>query len=120
LNITNETISQARKGDARAQFLVGNEYYHNNTKADYLKALEWYYRSASNGFSNAQCSLGYMYYTGNKSVPADKQMAIQWYAIAASHGNMGAVQMVQHLNAQGFYAQMDQTGIYFGFFFFFF
>lgn len=53
----------ANKGDAKAQYILGLLLEEGRgIQQDLEKAIEWYTKSAENGYANAQYSLGSLYY----------------------------------------------------------
>lgn len=97
----NEGISfltpYAEQGNAHAQFWVA--LFYSNSKADpnspqrqeYDKlALEWYQKSANQGYASAQMNLGfcYQYHLGTAE---DPELAVYWYRKAADQGSETAL-----------------------------
>ena len=74
----------AEKGDAEAQYRIGQLYegapgiIHSGTNA-----LEWYRQSADQGHANAQFSLGRLYVIG-RDVSQDYVQAYKWFILAES------------------------------------
>ena len=60
--------------------------YGLGVKQDYKKAFEWVFKSAEQGNSFGQCSLGWMYENG-RGVEKDLKRAIEWYYKSAEQGN---------------------------------
>lgn len=83
-------LSLAEKGDARAQFSLG-ELYHEGLgiEADIDRAIHWYTRAAEQGHVDAQNNLGIIYADGDEVSP-DYRTAIKWYTLAAEQGDPGA------------------------------
>ena len=52
---------------------------------DYEKAIEWYTKSAEQGYAEAQNNLGVMYDNG-RGVPQDDKQAVYWYTKSAEQG----------------------------------
>ena len=65
-------------------FEKGMKAYKNK---NYIKALEWYQLSASEGNSEAQNKIGNLYYHGN-GVKKDYKEAFRWYKLSAYQGNL--------------------------------
>ena len=63
---------------------------------DYIKAVEWYQKSAERGNSIAQNNLGYMYENG-QGVIQNYTKAIEWYQKAAKQGNTTAKKNLESL-----------------------
>jgi len=55
------------------------------------EAIKWWRRSAENGNSKAQVSLGAMYYDG-KGVAKDMAQALKWHYISIENGSDDAKQ----------------------------
>ncbi len=56
---------------------------------DNKKALQMFEEAARNGDAEAQCRVGYFYWSG-KVGPKDAATAVKWYKLAAEQGNIGA------------------------------
>lgn len=77
----------ARKGNAEAQYSLGNMYYYGNgVTKDYTETAKWYHKSAEQGNEWAQYHLGEMYYYG-RGVTKDYTEAIKWFRKSAEQGN---------------------------------
>lgn len=53
-------------------------------------AVRWYRKSAEEGISGAQNSLGLMYLEGFSSVPQDDRLAFEWFRKSAAQGKLDA------------------------------
>lgn len=80
-------IKAAEKNNYYGQYNLGQLYYYGRLKEgiDYEKALEWYLKSAEQGYTNAQLQTGFIY--GNHKKPVDNEKAVYWYEKAAEKGN---------------------------------
>ena len=79
-------IAQARKGDASAQFEVGECYYYGRgTSVNYTEAVKWYRKAAEQGYARGQHNLGICYQYG-KGVTKDLSEAFKWYRKSAEQG----------------------------------
>ena len=67
-------------------FFEGHKYFEEK---DYNSAVQYYYKSAHMGYSNAQNNLGACYQKG-LGVSQDYTEAVKWYRKAAEQGNAGA------------------------------
>ena len=77
---------RAKKGDAKAQYDLGESYYSGKkVKRDYDEALKWFYRAAKQGNSDAQFMVG-VCYINNKN----EERGMMWYYRAAHNGNRRA------------------------------
>lgn len=86
----NNTFEQykklANKGDAKAQFSLGDCYYYGDgTSKDLNKAVFWYSKAADQCDADAQWSLGRCYERG-EGVPQDPKKAAELYAKAKEQG----------------------------------
>jgi len=85
--------------NAKSQFRVLGEMYYfgkGGVEQDYVEALRWYQKAAEHGNTEAQHTLGVMYYQG-KGAPQDFLMAYQWFSIAAAYGYPAAAQARDNL-----------------------
>ena len=91
----NILIPLAEEGDINAQYNLGNIYgdIFNYLKVGYLKdkkkAFEWFEKAALQGHTEAQHSLGYMYFTG-QGIKQDYQKSFEWELKAANLGHAEA------------------------------
>ena len=81
-----EDMAAAEKGDANAQFKVGNHY---SEKDDYINAAIWWFASAKQGHAEAQNRLGECYYYG-RGVKHDYAEALKWLEEAADQDDAAA------------------------------
>ena len=85
--LLDEYRGKAEKGDASAQFFVGNAYENGSTgKPDAAKAVEWYRKAAEHGHPGAQAHLGWAFQNG-QGVEKNLAEAVSWYRKAAEQGN---------------------------------
>jgi hypothetical protein len=76
----------AQQGDAIAQVLVGEIYYHDREQhLDDAEAMRWFRLSADQDNADAQFHLGEMYAQGH-AVPQDYAESARWYRLAAEQG----------------------------------
>lgn len=90
-----ETLTRlANEGNARAQFRLGDLYYHGNGVAeDEAMAIYWWKKSAASGNAEAMYQIAHAYLfgiTAAKSVPDPDREAALWYFQAASAGHAEA------------------------------
>ncbi|TMQ29385.1 MAG: sel1 repeat family protein [Nitrospirae bacterium] len=79
--------TQAAKGDATAQVLLGALYHFGDgVPQDDVKARQWYEKAAAQGDARAQVNLGGLYDNG-QGVPQDYAKARRWFEKAAAQGN---------------------------------
>ena len=89
----------AEMGDAKAQNGLGVMYYTGEVVTkdasgkimnnDPAAAAGWFYRSAIQGYADAQFNLGLMYANG-EGVAKDEAKAAEWFRKAAEQGNVDA------------------------------
>lgn len=70
-----------RKGDPRAQYRLATLYAGSSDAQAQQKALEWYKKSAAQGFTDACFALGECYEDG-KGTRKNYRQAIRWYKAA--------------------------------------
>lgn len=81
----------AEGGDARAQCIVGEAYFHGRgTDRDYAQAVRWYAPAAAAQQVGAQASLGLCNLRG-WGCPQNSRRAAYWFHRAAKAGNLGAM-----------------------------
>ncbi len=81
----------AAKGEAPAQFEIGQRYADPKAKhRDLKEAALWFERSAKQGYAVAQYRLGALYERG-QGVARDQEVARDWYDRAAQQGNVKAM-----------------------------
>lgn len=82
---------KAEKGDAQAQYRLGQAYDHGRgVEQNYREAAHWYQQSANQGHRDAQFSLGYFYEYG-QGVHIDLEEAVNWYRKSAEQRNTTAL-----------------------------
>ncbi|MDH5432305.1 MAG: sel1 repeat family protein [Gammaproteobacteria bacterium] len=76
----------AEKESARAQWLLGNMYYHGlGTEVSDKKAFDWYLAAAQNDWTDAQYSIGLLYRDG-EGVEKNVDEGFKWLKKAADNG----------------------------------
>ena len=92
-----ESFINAEKGDAEAQWIVGNFYkYGEYVEKDLVEAVKWFRKSAEQDYQWAQYHLGECYLEG-KGVAQDKTEAVKWLRKAAEQGNESAKEKLKSL-----------------------
>lgn len=82
-----ELTPLAKKGDAKAQAILGQMYSSGSgVPQNHAKAAFWYRKAAEQGHVKAQTSLGVMYEMGT-GVPQDEKEAASWFRKAAEQGH---------------------------------
>lgn len=85
--IFQSNIESAKKGDAKAQYVVGYMYYNGKgVPKDYIKAAEWYEKSAESEYTKALNNLAYLYQKG-KGVEKEITKAEQLLLKSANMGD---------------------------------
>lgn len=96
---------QARKGDASAQFQLGECYYNGlGVEKNYEKAVKWYLEAANSGNPKAQYAMGRCYEKG-VGVSRNKEKAKEWYKASAEQG--------YYNNDENINAQAELASIYY-------
>ncbi|MCL2102850.1 MAG: sel1 repeat family protein [Syntrophorhabdaceae bacterium] len=73
----------AEKGDAKAQFNLGNMYLEGRGVAlNDAEAAKWFRSAAEQGVSEAQHNLGAMYFEG-RGVTKNETEAVKWFRLAS-------------------------------------
>src|ERR1039458_7345977 len=63
--------------------------FGDGVPTDEIKAVEWYQKSADQGYAAAQFNLGFRYANG-RGVPKDDIQAVEWYKKTAEQGDAKA------------------------------
>jgi TPR repeat protein len=80
----------AEKGNALAQYYLGEMYYAGKgVVRNFLDAKVWYERAARQGHGSGQYGLGRLYDLGH-GVPQQDEEALRWYRLAAEQGIVAA------------------------------
>ncbi len=78
--------ARAREGDAESQFRLGQMLLHGLGVAfDEAAGLEWYHRSAAQGYERAQFALGEVYKEG-RVTPQDLVQGSMWLSLVMQAG----------------------------------
>lgn len=81
----------ARSGNADAEELIGVMYALGlGVEQDYVRAFEWYLRSAMKGHPGAQSGIGWYYEVGLGMPAPDLTRAYMWYVLSAIGGDPDA------------------------------
>ncbi len=82
-----ESLWLAKLGHPGAQFIVGVMYHEGKeVPQDYKEAMNWYRKSAQQGYSLSQRRIGVLYDKG-LGVPRDSKEAFHWYLKSADQGD---------------------------------
>ncbi len=99
----------ADRGNARAQFFLGEMYLHGTgVKQDYAQALKLERAAAEQGSEEAQYTLGGMYESG-QGVNKDDVQAHVWYSLSASSGDEQAIRRKAALETALSSSQLDEA-----------
>ncbi len=81
----------ARSGNADAEELIGVMYALGlGVEQDYIRAFDWYLRSAMKGHPGAQSGVGWYYEVGLGMPAPDLTRAYMWYVLSAIGGDPDA------------------------------
>lgn len=79
----------ADQGDAEAQCIIGNMYDLGlGLERDIIKAVEWYRKSAEQGYGLASNNLGTIFKSGREGILMDRVESNKWYQKAREQGFM--------------------------------
>lgn len=99
----------AERGNAEAQFNLGQSYEHGRgMPKDYVEALRWYRRAAEQGDPFAQFDLGNHYWEGI-GVSRDEKEAVRWWRLAADQGFPPAQHSLGKILARGAQGVLPDT-----------
>ena len=94
----NENMLLAAKGDAKAQYNLGNAYYSGEgVPQDYATSAYWLRKAADQGDAKAQYNLAVIYYNG-EGVPINRTIAKKWLTKSANQGLTQAKNFLDELN----------------------
>lgn len=106
--------AQSRAPTQQAQAAPGEEANRKGDEAydrkDYAEAMQWYRRSADQGYPTGEANIGFLYAKG-LGVPQDFAKAVRWYRLAAEHGQVEAQHnlALRYANGQGVPKDMAQA-----------
>lgn len=90
-------LELAEKGDAEAQFRLGQFYEDVESDGNEQAAYAWYQKAAMQNHVKAQYTLGRIYEEGFDGVAPDQKEALKWYRRAASQRDVNAMKKVAEL-----------------------
>ncbi|NLC24524.1 MAG: sel1 repeat family protein [Oxalobacter sp.] len=90
-------LELAEKGDAEAQYRLGEFYEELESGKNDQAAYAWYKKAALRDHVKAQYALGRIYEEGRDGISPDRKEALKWYKKAASHRDMDAMKKVAEL-----------------------
>ena len=98
--------NEANNGDVESQYLMGLLYDMRGNPDYYIKAADWYFLSARNGYAPAQYRVGWMY-ENEFCVEKDIDKAADWYLKAAKNGDADAQYKVGWMFENDFVVMKD-------------
>src|SRR5579859_3961691 len=79
-------VNRARRGEAKAQYLLGKQYFdHAQFPQDYVRAATLIRKAAEQEYARAETALGLLYENGI-GVVRNYNLAANWLRLAASQG----------------------------------
>jgi len=104
--------AEARRGNPRAEFLLGY-MYETGVRADPdpARARAWYEKAARQGSARAAFRLARLYQEG-RGGPVDMNAALRFYRLAAERGHVAAQSMLGYLLAAGEDVPRDDAEAY--------
>ena len=107
-----ELIAAADRGDPAAQNALGVKYAlgEDGLPRDDTKAVEWYQKSARQGYAKAETNLGDMYYFGRGGLDKSYQEALSWYLKAAQQEFPDAQYRLGYMYEKGLGTDKDVPG----------
>ena len=108
LRMAQELRSLAEQGVAKKQYYLGRYYEAglDGFPQNYAEAEKWYRKAAEQGYADAQCQLGDMYFRGQR-VLKNAAEAWEWYLLAAEQGSEYSQSQLAYMCALG--AGRDQS-----------
>jgi eukaryotic-like serine/threonine-protein kinase len=109
LGSLNDIIAAANRGDPAAQNALGVKYAagEDGLARDDAKAVEWYQKSAQQGFAKGETNLGDMYLYGRGGLDKDPVQALAWYLKAADQHFPDAEYRLGYMFEKGVGAAQD-------------
>lgn len=99
----------AQRGDAKAQYKLGEKYYSGDgIEEDDGLAAKWYRKAAEQGNAAAQYRLGYMY-QGGLGVAQNYAEAVMWYRKSAEQANKDAMLSLSTMYEHGWGVEKDSA-----------
>ncbi|KAI8879585.1 HCP-like protein [Backusella circina FSU 941] len=106
------TIMKAREGNEKDLLKIGYAYYSRHTRNDYLKALDWFIKSAEKNSAEAEFRIAELYYKG-QGVEKDHGKSFEWCLRAAKKGHIDALNRMGWSYLEGWGVTSDkQRAIY--------
>lgn len=102
--VIEDLVRKAKNGNNDACFNLGERFYYGRggVGQDYIKAVEWYTRSAENGDCSSQKKLADCYRSG-QGAKRDFSKAVYWYEKAAEQGDYDSQKAIVYCYKMGGY-----------------
>jgi serine/threonine-protein kinase len=109
LGSLNDIIAAANRGDPAAQNALGVKYANgeDGLSRDDTKAVEWYQKSADQGFAKGETNLGDMFFFGRGGLDKSPAQALSWYLKASDQNFPGAQYRLGYMYEKGVGANQD-------------
>jgi TPR repeat protein len=101
------TVMKAREGNEKDLLKIGYVYYSRHTRNDYLKALDWFMKSAEKNCAEAEFRIAELYYKG-QGVEEDHRKSIEWCLRAARKGYIDALNKMGWSYLEGWGVKTDK------------
>lgn len=103
-----DLIAAANRGDPDAQNQLGLKYAQGDgLPRDDVKAVEWYRKSATQGFAKAETNLGDMYFYGRGGLDQNYVQALSWYLKASQQDFPDAQYRLAYMYEKGIGTNRD-------------
>lgn len=96
----------ANRGNVHAQFHIGKIF---EREGNYYEAINWYLKSAEQGFCQSQEALANAFESGEHGVEQDYSKAMQWHLRAAAQGSLMACINIGRLYEYGHGVEKDYS-----------
>jgi serine/threonine-protein kinase len=105
-----DLIAAANRGDPDAQNTLGVKYAEGeDIPRDEVKAVEWYRKSAAQGFAKGEANLGDMYFYGRGGLDQSNVQALSWYLKAAQQDFPAGQSRLALMYEKGYGTSRDLT-----------
>jgi predicted Ser/Thr protein kinase len=95
------TTAIAEPASAKALFELAQSYAKESGAQENAAAVQWFRKSAEQGYAPAQSQLGKIYFNGFGGVQKDPREAANWYLKAATQGDASAQMSLGFMYANG-------------------
>lgn len=105
-----EIYTEALRGSAKAQFNTGVIFERGlGAEKNEAKALEWYEKSAEQGYLDAQYNLALMYLSG-RGTEVNEVLGEKWLREAIKQGDKEAIKLLEKLKSQKSARALQENG----------